>query len=150
MRVSPCTVALAALGMAIGLSAALTSAAAARDADSEYGRDLISVVTGLHEPVPTGNCVVWANAEGFGVGPDQLGGLHGLTMNINVKPLPKDSLQPTSFESGMAALRSSFPTAPAWLVKTLEKNRAAVEAACAQDHETPFKVYSITGRDKGN
>lgn len=117
------------------------------DADSEYGRDLISVATGLHWSIPTANCIVWANAEGLGVGPAQLGGFHGLSMNINLKPLPQENPHPTTFESGMAELKSSFPTAPAWLLKTLEKNRAAIEAACVQDHPTPFKVYSITRRD---
>ena len=119
-------------------------------AASDYDRDLISVVTlGRHSDFPTANCYVWVNAEGQGVGPAQLDGFHGVNLNINLHPLANESAkQPTTFEMGLAALKAKYPTAPAWLVKTVEKNRPAIEAACSQDHPTPFKVYGITARDK--
>lgn len=128
------------------LAAAKKTPAAAQD----YGRNLISVATpGRHAPsAQTADCVVWANAEGLGVGPAQLGGLHGLAMHINEKPLPGEA-GPTSFASGLARLKAEQPTAPAWLLATLEKNRAAIEAACAEDHPDPVKVYAITAKDRG-
>ena len=118
-------------------------------ASSDYDRDLISVATiGRHSAFPTANCIVWANAEGLGVGPAQLDGLHGLTMNLNLKPLANEAaVKPTTFEAAFADMKGRFPTAPAWLVATVEKNRAAIEKACSEDHETPFKVYTITSRD---
>ena len=108
-----------------------------------------SVATiGRHSAFPTANCIVWANAEGLGVGPAQLDGLHGLTMNLNLKPLANEAaVKPTTFEAAFADMKGRFPTAPAWLVATVEKNRAAIEKACSEDHETPFKVYTITSRD---
>ncbi len=119
---------------------------------SEYERDLISVITmGRHSTFPTANCVVWANAEDVGVGPTELNGYHGVTMNINLQPLPNElAKQPTPFSAGLAELKARYPTTPAWLVKTIEKNQSAIETACAQDHETPFKVYTITSRDRQN
>jgi hypothetical protein len=113
-----------------------------------YGQNLISAATGQHRTVPTGNCIVWANAEGLGVGPAQLGGLHGLTMNIDLKPIGKDVPQPVTFAAGLADLKARFPTAPDWLVKTLEKNQAAIEAACVQDHDDPVVIHKITAADR--
>jgi hypothetical protein len=117
-------------------------------AEPEYGRDLLSVVTGQHEPFPTGNCIVWANAEGPGVGPAQLGGYHGVTMNIDLKPMGKDSPQPRTFAAGLAELKARYPGAPPWLVMTIEKNQAAIEAACSGDHETPFTIHKIAAADR--
>lgn len=119
--------------------------AAASDAPS-YGRDLISVSTyGRHATFPTATCVVWANAEGLGVGPAQLSGYHGLSLNVNVQPLPGESA--TTFAQALAQAKATYPTAPAWLVKTVEKHQAAIEAACRQDHEEPFKIYTIGKKD---
>ena len=70
-------------------------------------------------------------------------------MNLNLQPLPDEpAKQPTPFSSGIAEIKLRFPTAPAWLLTTIEKNKAPIEAACAQDHPTPFKVYAVTARDK--
>lgn len=135
----------------LGLALSATGARAAdrgAKAPPEYGRDLISVATGQHEAVPTGNCIVWANAEGLGVGPAQLGGLHGVVMNIDLKPIGKDSPQPRSFAAGLVELKSRFPGAPQWLVKTIEKNQAAIETACSEDHETPITIHKIAAADK--
>jgi len=115
---------------------------------SGYGQNLISVAAGPQEAIPTGTCIVWANAEGFGVGPAQLGGLHGLVMNLDLKPIGNDAPQPVTFAAGLAEMRSRFPTAPAWLVETIEKNRPAIEAACAEDHETPLTIHRITAADR--
>jgi hypothetical protein len=115
---------------------------------ADYGQDLISVVTGQHEPTPTGNCIVWANAEGLGVGRAQLGGYHGVAMNIDLKPMGKDGPQPVTFAAGLAELKSRWPTTPDWLVKTLQKNQAAIEAACGEDHETPVTIHKITAADQ--
>jgi len=138
--------AMLALAAAAGPVAAAPKAAAA----SDYERDLISVVTlGRRSDFPSANCYVWVNAEGLGVGPPQLGGFHGVSLNINEHPLANESAKvPTIFAMGLAELKAKYPTAPAWLVKTVEKNQAGIEAACAQDHPTPFKVYGVTARDK--
>jgi hypothetical protein len=119
-------------------------------AQSEYGRNVITVATpGRHGPSPTANCIVWANAEDLGVGPAELGGYHGVMMNIDLQPLANEGAQPTSFAAGFTELKSAFPKTPPWLLNTIEKNRSGIEAACAQDHEAPFKVYTITQRDRG-
>lgn len=142
-----------ALAAAVALAAGVAGAAPARKAAgteiAPYGRDLISVATpGRHGvPAATANCLVWANAEGLGVGPAQLGGLHGLTMNINLTPLPGEG--PTSFDAGLAQLKTTYPNAPAWLVATLQKNRATIEARCAEDHPEPLKIYTIRAADRG-
>lgn len=116
---------------------------------SEYGRDVITVATsGRHGLSPTANCVVWANAEDLGLGPAELGGLHGVNMNINPHPLASESTPPTSFASGLAELKSRVPTTPQWLLKTLEKHAARIEAACLQDHPTPFEIHRITRADQ--
>lgn len=115
---------------------------------SDYGHDLISVATpGRQAPIAqTADCTVWANAEGLGVGPAQLGGMHGLTMHINLAPMAGDTA--TSFEAGMASLKASSPGAPAWLIAAIEKNRAAIETACKGDHPDPVKIYGLTAKDR--
>ena len=145
-RLQSALVASALLAVVSGAPAAQAKPAA--EPAAEYGRDLISVANGRQARPPTGNCIVWTNAEGLGVGPAQLGGMHGVSMNINVKPAPGDSVPPTSFDAGVADLKARFPTAPAWIVDTLQKHRAAIEAACGEDHETPFKVHAITAADR--
>lgn len=119
--------------------------------EADYLRDVISVATSQrHDPAPSANCTVWANAEGFGVGPEQLGGLHGLVMIINPKPLPSETgLQPSTFASALPALKAQFPKAPAWLFATLEKQGPAIDAACVQDHEDPVPIHRITAADRG-
>jgi hypothetical protein len=137
------------VGAVGALIATAGPALAAAEADAPYQRNVISVATvSRHGAFATANCLVWVDAEGFGVGPAQLAGLHGLSMNINPKPLASEAAQrPTSFEDGMADMKTRFPTAPAWLLATVQKNRAAIETACEGDHETPFKVYTITAKD---
>jgi hypothetical protein len=138
------------LGMAVpvALLAAGAAVAAKKPADEDYGRNLISVATpGRHAPsAQTGACVVWINAEGLGVGPAQLDGLHGLSLTINVKPLPGEAT--SNLASGIASAKAEHPKAPAWLFTALEKHRAAIEAGCAEDHEDPVKVTSLTAKDK--
>jgi hypothetical protein len=131
------------------LVAAAGPALAAAEADAPYQKNLISVATvSRHGAFATANCLVWVNAEGLGVGPAQLGGFHGLSMNINPKPLPGEAVQqPTTFETGLADMKTRFPTAPGWLLNTVQKTRAAIEAGCAGDHEAPFKIYTITSKD---
>lgn len=120
----------------------------AAEAGADYARDQITVTaSGREQTMPTANCLVWANAEGFGVGPDQLGGLHGLQMNINEHPLAAEEPHPQTFAVGMANVKAAVPTAPAWLMATLQKNQAAIETACAVEHMEPFKVYTITKAD---
>lgn len=135
----------AALALAAGSAKAAASAAA-----SDYARDVISVVTlSRHSAFPSATCLVWANAEGLGVGPAQLGGMHGLSFNINPQPMPQEAAkQPTTFAQGLAALKAQFPTAPAWLVSAVEKRQAQIEAACLKDQPTPFTVYKLTKKDQ--
>ena len=142
--------------LVIGLAAAamaVTAASAAPakktgEAIAPYGRDLISVATpGRHANAPTNDCLVWANAEGLGVGPAQLGGLHGIAMHVNEQPLPGEGV--TSFAAALAGLKTEYPNAPAWLVAAIEKNRAAIQARCAEDHPEPVKVYTLRAADRG-
>ena len=128
---------------------AVASTAGAKPEDDDIGRDLISIATpGRHATIAkTADCIVWANAEGLGVGPAQLGGLHGIVMHINPRPLPEDGA-PVSFAAGLARLKAEHPTAPAWMVALLQKNQAVIEARCAEDHPDPLKIYSIKARDR--
>ena len=118
--------------------------------DGDYGRNLISVVTTQrHDALQSANCVVWANAEGLGVGPTELGGLHGLAMTINPKPLATEAGVPaTTVASALPGLKAQFPKAPPWLFATLEKHAAAADAACLEDHEEPFTIHKITAADR--
>ena len=129
---------------------AAASAQAAPPAASDYDRDVITVVTlSRHSAYPSATCMVWANAEGLGVGPAQLGGYHGVTFNINVTPMPEEASKvPTTFAQGIAAMKAQFPTTPAWMVAALEKHRTAIEAACAKDQPTPFKIAPLTKKDQ--
>ncbi len=133
-----------------GIAVPLLTAGVAWAQDEDLGQNLISVVTSArHLPLPSARCLVWADAESFNLGPDELSGAHGINFYIEPKPLPSENAQPTTFESGLESLSIDFPTTPAWLVKTLEKNKAEIEAACQQDHDTPFKIYTITQKDVG-
>jgi len=134
----------------LALIAATSASAAPKKGDADYGRDLISVATPGRNAViaPTATCTVWVNAEGLGVGPAQLGGMHGIAMQINEHPLPGET--PASFAAGLASAKAANPQAPTWFVDLLEKNREAIQARCAEDHPTPFKVYTIKPADKRN
>lgn len=125
-------------------------AVAQNNAAADYNRDVISVVTlGRHSPFPTASCLVWANAEGLGVGPAQLHGFHGVSLHINLHPLAIEANQhPTTFADGMAELKGQFPDVPAWIVSTLEKNRGKIEAGCAEDHPEPFVIHRMTRADQ--
>ncbi|THD61534.1 hypothetical protein [Phenylobacterium sp.] len=128
--------------------AAMGAPAAKSGDDAEYGRDLISVsAANRHAQFPTATCTVWVNAEGLGVGPDVLGGYHGLTMTLNPHPLPGEVATP--FAAGLADMKAHFPKAPPWMVAAVEKSQPAIEAACAQDHLTPFKIRALTKQDRG-
>lgn len=117
---------------------------------SDYGRDVVTVITnGRQQSPPTSSCQVWANAEGLGIGPLELDGYHGISMRINLHPMPSGYGQlPTSFAVGLASLKADFPTTPKWLLRTVEKNRVAIETACADEHLSPYTVYKITKRDQ--
>lgn len=143
---------IGACGLAAFLLAASQASAAPAKADSSpYARDVITVATiGRHADFPTANCTVWINAEGLGVGPAQLDGLHGLVLNMNPKPLEKETSPPSTFDQGLADTKARYPKAPAWMLNTLAKNKAAIEAACLQDHPEPFKVHTVTTADKQN
>jgi hypothetical protein len=143
---------------ALTLAAILVTAAAARgappsgekvDPTTEYTHDAITVATpGRHTSIPTATCLVWANAEGLGMGPAELDGMHGVSMLINPHPMAGDTGVPTPFAAGLAEMKSRFPKAPAWIWTTIEKNRDAIEVACGQDHEAPVKVHAITAQDR--
>jgi hypothetical protein len=139
-----------ALLVGAGLVAFGSANAAPAPAASDYDRDAITVVTlARHSAYPSATCLVWENAEGLGVGPAQLNGFHGVTFNINLTPMPAEASKvPTTFEQGIAAMKAQYPTAPAWMVSTLEKHRAQIEAACAKDQPTPFKVYGVSKKDQ--
>ena len=123
------------------------AAAKADVASSDYARDQISVSTEGRSRAadPTATCLVWANAEGFGVGPAQLGGLHGVTLTILVRPLTGET--PKTLTQGLVEAKVAYPTAPEWLLRTLAANQAAIETACGEDHPEPFTVHRI---DRGD
>ena len=142
---------IGASALAATLAMAMAAQAAAKDpadATTEYAHDAITVATpGRHAQVPTATCLVWANAEGLGMGPADLDGLHGVTLQINLHPLPTDG-QPTSFAAGLAEAKARYPKAPAWIWTAIEKSRAAVEAGCAEDHEQPLKIRALSAKDR--
>jgi hypothetical protein len=148
MRKSPIYVGVLAAAMGSLTPAAAVAAPTEVVADHfEYGRDLISVTAAnRHAAFPSASCTVWVNAEGLGVGATQLDGYHGLPMILNTHPLAGESM--TTFASALADLKAKFPKAPAWLFRSVEKNQAAIEAACLQDHPEPYKVRSITKQDR--
>lgn len=115
-----------------------------------YGRDLISVTAnGRHGTPASATCVVWANAEGLGVGPEQLNGLHGISFNINPKPLPGEiDSKATTTADGLKAVRAQTPPPPAWLTAAIEKNAAKIDAACSEEHAEPMTIAKLTARDK--
>ena len=135
---------------AAGVLAATAASAAPRESASDdltMGRDLISVsAANRHAQFPSASCIVWADAEGLGVGPSQLNGYQGLSMTINTHPLPSESV--TTFAAGIAELKARSPKAPAWLIRTIEKSQSAIEAECLQEHLTPYKIRAITKRDR--
>lgn len=142
-----------AAGLVIGPSALAQTPGKTGSDGAEFNpaRNVISVaVSDRHGAPATGSCLVWASAEGLGVGPNELNGYHGVNMIINVAPLPNEDQRGTTFENGIKALMAQYPTTPAWLLNTIEKNRAAIEAACRLDHPQPFVVYTITEKDKRN
>lgn len=127
-----------------GASAAQTTKAIRSE---DYGRDQITVASADRHNIyfAGGDCVVWENAEGLGV---KFGDLHGLSMDFNPHPIPGE--QVVRFETAMALLHRAYPDTPAWMFATLEKNRTAIEAACATDHPIPVRIYTLTERDKTN
>jgi hypothetical protein len=133
----------------LGVGAAITLATGAQAyAQYDYAHDAITAIArGRHASFPSANCVVWANAEELGVGPAQLDGYHGLAMNINLHPLPGDG-GATTFLVGMENLKRGFPTAPQWMISALERNRAAIEAACAKDSDTPILISRLSAKDR--
>ena len=52
------------------------------------------------------------------------------------------------FEAGLAAAKAAAPGAPAWLLGALEKNKAAIQKACAADHPDPLVIRKLTAADK--
>lgn len=139
-----------ALFAAAGVLAATGASSAPRKSaadDSAMARDLISVsAANRHAQFPSASCIVWADAEGLGVGPSQLNGYHGLSMTINTHPLRSESV--TTFAAGIAELKAQSPKAPAWVIRTIEKSQSAIEAECLQEHLSPYKIRAITKRDR--
>lgn len=137
-----------ALAAPAALIAAAAVAAPKSEAVADYGRDLISVATpGRDAPqAKSGDCVVWTNAEGLGVGPAELGGMHGLAMHINVAPMAGDT--PVAFAAGLAELKAANPKAPAWMFAAIEAHRSQIEARCAEDHPAPVQIAKLTTRDR--
>lgn len=125
---------------------AATKAEAAAPA-SDYARDQIVVSTeGRSRAIdPTATCLVWVNAEDLGVGPAELGGLHGVSLTLLVKPLAGESAKP--FAEGLAEAKAAFPKAPDWLMRTLAAQQPAIEAGCGEDHPDPFTVHRVTRAD---
>lgn len=121
----------------------------AAQAQGSYTRDAITAIApDRHASFPSATCTIWANAEGLGVGPQQLDGLHGVAFAINEHPLPSEGAG-TSFDAGLAWARKEQSKAPAWMFDAIAKHRAAIEAACAKDSETPIVISKLTARDKG-
>ena len=117
-------------------------------AEYSYGRNVITVTASgrAHEP-PTATCVVWVNAEGFGVGPEQLDGRRGLSLTINPQPLPNEADATMHIAQAVAGAKTDYPKAPAWLMRVVEASGPAIETACAADHLDPFVVRKITKAD---
>ena len=121
--------------------------AAKADAASDYARDQITVSTeGRSRTLnPTATCLVWANAEGLGVGPAELGGMHGVSFTLVANPFPGESAKP--FAQGLAEAKAAYPKAPDWLMRTLASQQAAIETGCGGDHPDPVSIHRITRAD---
>ena len=135
--------------LASGSAVAAPRKAAARAPAADYATDVITAVSNTRNAIPpSANCTIWANAEGLGVGPAQLNGFHGVSFNINLKPLASETNQrPSTFAEGLADLKTSFPTAPAWLVAAITADQAKIEAACAQEQVTPVVIRKLKKAD---
>jgi len=145
------TFALVAGAVAVAAEAAPRKRTAAPAAEAPaYARDVITVSSNeRHNAPPSATCVVWANAEGLGVGPEQLGGFHGISFNINPKPLAGETDQhPTTTADGLKAVRAQTPPPPAWMTAAIEKNAAKIDAACAEEHIDPLVITKLTAKDK--
>ena len=150
LRASAAALVLVAALSGVAGGAAASKAVAKPDAAPgalDYAHDQITVSTeGRSRPLdPTATCLVWADAEGLNVGPDQLGGLHGVSLTLVVRPLPGEG--PKTFAQGLAEAKAAYPKAPDWLMKTLAAHQAAIETACGDDHPDPFTVHRITRAD---
>ena len=133
--------------LTLGLGALIPAGVAL--AQSGYTRDAITAIApGRHQAFPTATCTVWANAEDLGVGPADLDGYHGISFGVNEHPIANDG-SGVSFDAGIAAAKKALPKAPAWMFAAIEKNKAAIEAACAKDSENPILIRKLTAKDKG-
>lgn len=137
---------LALLAAATGVAAQGRSPPAGAAGDRpEFAVDAITVATPERDAyVPNRLCVVWADAEGLGVGPAQLGGLHGLSLTID-----PSTPNGTTLEQALTAAKTAYPGAPDWFLGTVRGRAAVIAQACGGAHAEPVVIARLTARDRG-
>lgn len=117
--------------------------AAAGDAP-EYAVDAITVATpGRDATPPSTLCIVWADAESLGVGPAQLGGLHGLSLTLDLS-----GPSGTTLDQALAAAKTAFPSAPEWLLSAVRAQGGPIARACGGAHADPVLITKLTSKSR--
>lgn len=114
------------------------------DATPEFAVNAVTVATpGRDDTPPSTLCVVWADAEGLGVGPAQLNDLHGLSLTLNLAPTGG-----TTLEQALAAAKATYPSVPDWLLVAVRSRAGDIAKACAATHAEPVLVTKLTASDR--
>ena len=132
------------------LSSAANGAASPSDrrgrsnATPEFAVNAVTVATpGRDGTPPSTVCVVWADAEGLGVGPAQLNDLHGLSLTLNLAPTGG-----TTLEQALTAAKATYPNIPDWLFGAVRRRAGDIAKACAATHAEPVLVTRLTPSDR--
>ena len=114
------------------------------DAPPEFAVNAVTVATpGRDDTPPSTLCVVWADAEGLGVGPAQLNDLHGLSLTLN--PAPTGG---TTLEQALAAAKATYQNAPDWLFAAVRSRASDIAKACDVAHAEPVLITKLTASDR--
>lgn len=114
------------------------------DTPPEFAVNAVTVATpGRDDTPPSTLCVVWADAEGLGVGPAQLKDLHGLSLTLNLAPAGG-----TTLEQALAAAKAAYPGVPDWLLEAVRGRAGLIAKACAATHIEPVLIAKLTDSDR--
>ena len=114
------------------------------EATPDFAVNAVTVATpGRDDTPPSTVCVVWADAEGLGVGPAQLNDLHGLSLTLNLAPTGG-----TTLEQALVAGKANYPGAPDWLFAAVRGRAGDIAKACAATHAEPMLITKLTASDR--
>ena len=114
------------------------------DAMPEFAVNAVTVATpGRDDTPPSTLCVVWADAEGLGVGPAQLNDLHGLSLTLNLAPTGG-----TTLEQALASAKATYPKVPDWLLAAVRGRAGGIAKACAATHAEPALIGKLTASER--